>query len=423
MTSGQFKSVALDFIWVERETRQRRELKNIEELAHSISTVGLINPPVIKRDGELIAGERRWTAVKSLGWTSIPVQFVDELDPAELHLLELEENVQRMQLPWEEECKAVEEYHRLQRERDPDWSMEKTGEMLGIKKTSVSEKIAVARELLSGNTMVAGADKFSTARGIVQRAQERKAAAATTLAIASVPGVKPAPAEAAPSAPIAPLLHADFHEWAAAYTDQPFNFLHCDFPYGVDADKHAQGQAKSQGGYADGFEVYVALLDTLETSMSNVVHDSAHLMFWFSMDYYQYTLDRLTLMGWRVNPFPLMWMKDDNTGILPDPSRGPRRIYETAFMAARGDRKIVRAKSNAFAHPGKDKSIHMSEKPVPMLKHFMEMFVDEYSFCLDPTAGSANSLKAAQGLGAGRVLGLERDEEFFSRAKEAYFNE
>jgi ParB/RepB/Spo0J family partition protein len=423
MTSGQFKSVPLDFIWVERETRQRRELKNIEELAHSISTVGLINPPVIKRDGELVAGERRWTAIKSLGWTSIPVQWVDELDPAELHLLELEENVQRMQLPWEEECRAVEEYHRLQRERDPDWSMEKTGEMLGLKKASVSEKIAVAKELTSGNKMVVSADKFSTALGIVKRAQERKAATASTQAIAAVPGIKLPSAEEVPAAKQVPLLHADFHEWAAGYTDQPFNFIHCDFPYGVDADKHHQGQAKSQGGYADGFDIYVALLDTLETSMSNVVHDSAHLMFWFSLDYYQYTLDRLTLMGWRVNPFPLIWMKDDNTGILPDPSRGPRRIYETAFFASRGDRKIVRAKSNAFAHPGKDKSIHMSEKPVPMLKHFMEMFVDEYSFVLDPTAGSANSLKAAQALGAGRVQGLERDEEFFNRAKDAYYIE
>jgi DNA modification methylase len=145
-------------------------------------------------------------------------------------------------------------------------------------------------------------------------------------------------------------------------------------------------------------------------------------MFWFSMDYYQETFDRLTKMGWKVNRFPLIWMKDDNTGILPDANRGPRRIYETAFFASRGDRKIVRAKSNAFSWAGKDKSIHMSEKPVPMLKHFMEMFVDEYSFVLDPTAGSANSLKAATVLGAGRVLGLERDEEFYNRAKEAYFN-
>ena len=64
----------------------------------------------------------------------------------------------------------------------------------------------------------------------------------------------------------------------------------------------------------------------------------------------------------------------------------------------------------------------MSEKPVGMLKHFMGMIVDEYSVVLDPTAGSANALKAASALGAPTVLGLERDTEFYNRAKEAYFN-
>jgi predicted RNA methylase len=63
----------------------------------------------------------------------------------------------------------------------------------------------------------------------------------------------------------------------------------------------------------------------------------------------------------------------------------------------------------------------MSEKPVPMLKHFMEMTVDEYSRVLDPTAGSANALKAATALGAPTVLGLERDAEFFARSTAAYF--
>lgn len=417
MTTGQFESVPIGKIWIDRSKRQRREIKDIALLADSIRAVGLINPPVIKRDGELIAGERRWTAVKSLGWTHISVQWEDELDPAQLHLLELEENVQRSQLEWKDECKAIAEYHRLRCEADHTWDITKTAEQLNSSRQVIGEKLRVAKEIEDGNERIIAAPKYSTARGIAQRTEERK----TASVLAAVKAAAPGPAASAPAVKTVPLLHEDFHAWSAAYSGQPFNFLHCDFPYGVNADQHNQGQAAAQGGYADGPEVYFALLDTLSTAMGNVVADSAHLMFWFSMDYYTETFDALVKMGWRVNAFPLMWMKNDNTGILPDPSRGPRRIYETAFMASRGDRKIVRAKSNAFAHPGKDKSIHMSEKPVAMLKHFMEMFVDEYSFVLDPTAGSANSLKAAQSLGAGRVLGLERDAEFFNRAKEAYY--
>lgn len=419
MTTGQFESVAISFIWVNREKRQRRELKKIPELAQSIQSAGLINPPVIKRDGELIAGERRWTAIQSLGWTHIPIQWEDELDPAQLHLIELEENVQREQLEWKDECLAVQEYHTLRLSMDPEWSVRRTAEYLNQAEQTVGAKLKVAKEIAAGNERVIAAPKYSTARGITQRSEERK----TASVLAQIKIATPGPDREAPAPKTIPLLNEDFHEWSASYTGQPFNFLHCDFPYGVGADGHNQGQAAAMGGYDDSEEVYWNLVYALHSTMDNVVAPSAHLMFWFSMDYYHETLEALTNMGWKVNPFPLVWVKNDNTGILPDPSRGPRRIYETAFMASRGDRKIVRAKSNAFAHPGKDKSIHMSEKPVPMLKHFMEMFVDEYSFVLDPTAGSANSLKAATALGAGRVLGLERDAEFYNRAKEAYFDE
>lgn len=415
MTTGEFTSFPIDRIYVNREGRQRRELAKIDELMDSIQRVGgLINPITIQRDGQLRAGERRWTACTRLGWTHIPVQFVEDLDEAQLQLLELEENVGRLDLSWQDECMAVARYHQMRGSIEKDWSQTKTAEALGISQNSVSEKIGVAGEINRGNTRVAEAPKFSVARNVVARVNER--AAQTTLA-----SLKGTPKEA----PRVPLLHADFNEWAPSYTEQPFNFLHCDFPYGINADGHAQGQAAVAGGYEDSEQVYWKLLDTLEGFMYSGVAASAHLMFWFSMDFYQPTLDRLTKMGWKVNPFPLVWMKNDNTGILPDPQRGPRRIYETAFFASRGDRKITSrgAVANAFAHPGRDKEIHMSEKPVPMLKHFMGMIVDEYSNVLDPTAGSANALKAASALGASRVLGLERDGEFYNRATEAYFND
>lgn len=418
MTSGEFKSVPLSFIQVNRDERQRKELKDIPALAASITRVGLIHPPVVDRDGTLRTGERRYTAVKSLGWSHIPVQFSDELTAPEAQALELEENIARVDIEWQEECLAIAKYHSLMSEVEPEWTQDKTADALGYSPKTLTDKLRVAKELNGGNTRIAEAPKYSVARGISQRTAAR-ASANEVEAITSGGLV----AEAAPmAAKRVPLLNEDFHDWSAAYTGPRFNFIHCDFPYGVNADAHDQGQAAALGGYADSPDIYWALLDTLGGAMDNVVADSAHLMFWFSMDYYHETKSRLEAMGWAINPFPLVWFKNDNTGILPDPTRGPRRVYETAFLGARGDRPVVRAKANAFAHPGKDKSIHMSEKPVPMLKHFMEMFVDGYSRVFDPTAGSANALKAATSLGAPTVLGLERDPEFFARSTAAYFN-
>lgn len=421
MTSGQFTSFPVDQIYVNRDERQRKELKNIEQLADSIKRIGLINPIVIERTGELRAGERRWTAIKSLGWTHVSVQFVDELSPAEFQILELEENIRREQLEWPDECRAVAKYHSLMLADNQSWTLDQTAEALGMSRNSVGDKLGVARELEAGNQRVIDAPKMSVARNIVARTRERaQSSAITALATGAFP-----PSGTPIALPTAPLVHMDFHEWARTYKGWGFNLIHCDFPYGIGADTHDQGASKSHGGYADSPEVYKALLDTLGLCMNNgVISDSAHLMFWFSMDTYKFTFDRLTDMGWKVNEFPLIWYKSDNIGILSDPNRGPRRVYETAFFASRGDRRITPsgAVANVCAWPGRSKPIHMSEKPVQMLRHFMRMMVDEYSRVLDPTAGSGNALKAAQELDAGYVIGLEANEEFYQRAVDMYFS-
>jgi len=54
--------------------RHRKDMGDLEGLAASIATVGLLHPPVITEDGRLICGERRVLAMRDiLRWTTIPV--------------------------------------------------------------------------------------------------------------------------------------------------------------------------------------------------------------------------------------------------------------------------------------------------------------------------------------------------------------
>jgi len=54
--------------------RHRRDMGELEVLAASIATVGLLHPPVITKDGVLVCGERRLLAMRDiLGWKTIPV--------------------------------------------------------------------------------------------------------------------------------------------------------------------------------------------------------------------------------------------------------------------------------------------------------------------------------------------------------------
>src|SRR5262245_60128149 len=106
MTSGSFRSVPTASIRVNRDERQRREIEGIDVLADSIRRLGLIHALVITRDGVLVAGERRLHALKQLGWDKVPVQYIDEVDPHTLRAIELEENIKRRDLTWQDQCRA-----------------------------------------------------------------------------------------------------------------------------------------------------------------------------------------------------------------------------------------------------------------------------------------------------------------------------
>ena len=405
MTSGQFHSVQISSITVDREGRQRRDLGDIPALADSIRRLGLINPICITRDMVLVAGERRLAACKSLGHTHVPCHYTDELEPSALRAIELEENIKRQQLEWQDECRAVKEFHAIRKADKPDWSLEDTADALGLSISFVSSKIFVADNL--NNERIASAPRFSTALGVATRAHDR----AKDQLIASLGAPQPVREES--------ILNLSFLDWAPSYAGPKFNFIHCDFPYGIGADKFNQGAAPLHGGYDDKEETFWLLVNCLNDNIDRIASESAHIMFWFSMHYYSQILDRFARFSdWTIEPFPLVWVKSDNIGILPDPQRGPRRIYETAFFGSRGDRKVVRSKSNAISHPSQ-RDIHMSIKPETMLAHFFEMFVDSSTRLLDPTCGSGGALRAAELLGASHVIGLEINPEFAESARSA----
>ena len=410
-----------------RDTRQRRELEGIEELANSIKLNGLINPIVIADDNTLIAGERRLTACKTLGWDTIPVRRLSSLTGPERERIELAENIDRQDLPWKDKAATIKRYHELR--SSEGLSIEAIAEELNMSRRSFTSYVAVQEQIEAANPLVLAADKFSTARAVTERATARSTAEvleSISLDIdkAILPSVPAAPASPAPApvireTPAAPILNADFHEWAATYSGPRFNFLHCDFPYGIDNNTHAQSMAKVLGGYEDSYDVYTALLKTLSTNLNRIVADSAHMIFWYSMKHHQSTLLALEQMGWRVNPVPLIWHKSDNVGILPDPKRGPRQVYEVAFFCSIGDRQVVQPVSNVFSGPT-TKSVHTSEKSIAMLRHFFRMTVDAHTRMLDPTCGSSNSLIAAQSSRPAEVLGLEYNPEFHARAVAHY---
>lgn len=78
------------------------DMGDIAALAESIAAVGLLHPIAVTADGTLVAGGRRLAAVRSLGWTEVPVTVATVSNLADLLRAEADENTCRKGLtPYE----------------------------------------------------------------------------------------------------------------------------------------------------------------------------------------------------------------------------------------------------------------------------------------------------------------------------------
>ena len=114
----------------------------LEELAASIRSNGIIQPLIVRRNGEgfqIVAGERRWRAAKLAGLTEVPIVVQDVADPQMLELA-LIENIQR------EDLNPIETAHAYERlGRELGLSQEEIGRRTGKDRSSITNTIRLLR--------------------------------------------------------------------------------------------------------------------------------------------------------------------------------------------------------------------------------------------------------------------------------------
>jgi ParB family transcriptional regulator, chromosome partitioning protein len=163
------------------QPRKEFKLEELSELQASLRASGLLQPitvrPAPNGSGfELIAGERRFRAASSLGWTEIPA-VVRTIDDKTLLTLALIENLQRSDLnPLEE----AEGYKRLVDEFA--LSHAQVGEVVGKDRSTVANLLrllqlpAAVRRLLGDGTLALGHARallgLSDERAMIELARE-----------------------------------------------------------------------------------------------------------------------------------------------------------------------------------------------------------------------------------------------------------
>ncbi len=94
--------------------RARKDEGDLTSLMESLDTIGQLNPIILNSKMELIAGYRRLTAAKKLGWTKISATIIEIHDKADMLAIEIDENVHRLAF---DDADLAEAYKRLQKLR------------------------------------------------------------------------------------------------------------------------------------------------------------------------------------------------------------------------------------------------------------------------------------------------------------------
>lgn len=160
----------------------RREFapEQLAELESSIRANGLLQPLVVRprtadtpegAEWELIAGERRWRAVRRLGWTEVPV-VVKEIDDRAMLVLAIVENIQREELSPLEEAAG---YQRLV--EDFGFTQQEVAESVGKDRSTVANLLRLLQLPASVQGMMnRGELSMGHARAILGLSGEREMA-------------------------------------------------------------------------------------------------------------------------------------------------------------------------------------------------------------------------------------------------------
>jgi hypothetical protein len=162
--------------------RMRKDLGDIDSLKQSLAEHGLLQPigvrpsPTTQGFFQVIWGGRRFEAATQLGWEDIECKILTCEEDYELREKELEENIRRKDMTWQEQSMSMYEIHDLKVRRNAiigeRWGYRETGQLLGISLGNVSYTLEVAKRLRTGDEEITEAPNLTEALRILVRRKE-----------------------------------------------------------------------------------------------------------------------------------------------------------------------------------------------------------------------------------------------------------
>lgn len=412
-----------DIIVPSDRQRQQFDQKPLDTLADSIGRLGLFHAIVLENDGRTLrAGERRTRAVTLLDapymydGQDVPPGFIPyttlaELSEAQLFEIELEENIQRQDITWQERTRAYGRLFELQqRISGPQpLTVSEFGRTLHPESPKPAAQTAGAHLKVAvhlDDPDVAGAKSLKEAENIIRRKNEGILRQELLSRVGEIKSPH--------------ILHnASAFDILPTLADNSVDIILTDPPYGIDMDKMNTQSGSSSGlthSYQDDEAYALRCVGLLAEEGMRATKASAVCYMFCDVRLWPQWSRVFESSGWYVWPFPVIWNKAP-TGSLVGQANGPRHCYEAVLIAIKGNRPVNFVGEDVISIPGPQQNKrHPAEKPVALYERLLSWSAAPGDIVLDPFAGCGPIFPASNSHGC-FAIGCEKDPNHFSIAE------
>lgn len=433
------QEIPIDSIFI--GSRRRKDYGNIDELARSMKENGQITAITVAPPNEealadptysgqpwiLVAGGRRIEAARRAGFTSIRALDREHIDPLQLRVLELAENLDRKEMSFLEQVNAKQEMFLLRKEQNPEITQAEVAREIGETPANFSRDLNVAEAITVRPELASASSKKAVLRAARQISHLEARVARNVLSQTSVGEEVSTGGGNLVSDLARRMVTADARTWLRQQTEGRFDLILTDPPYGIDhySQGHKTRDDSSAGlsEYDDSEAVSLDLYADMVPQMIRVTKPEGWIICFQAEANYNYLRKLfedccLVHYEYRENPnngvCPAyyeggascrfgrveeprwIWYRPNSQNNPRLPELHAKNVYEHILVFNRGEGKLLRPCPNLLSYDAEYGSrIHAMQKPVDLLKDIISRVTLHGESVADPFFGSGSTLVAA----------------------------
>lgn len=383
--------------------RQRTEMdkKELTELAESLKVSGQLQSIVVRRPFEaelaevegkpyvLMVGGRRLAAHMILGWEQIRAELFEDLSQLDAEVAELEENLRRSALSWQDELAARTRIHTLRELQNPFQTVTKTAEELNLNVSQVSRDLQLMALIKQDPSLLQATTKASAVRQAKFKANTAKKLAAVETAQVDDLRQK--------------MVTADWMDFIKTVPDKSVPLILSDLPYAIDQFGVQAGGEDHVSKFDDTKESVLPAIEQLIPELCRVVRPDGWICLFMSYEFHGWLMEQFRKQSFTPELPPWVWNRGNqhgNWGHFPELHAGNR--YEMIVVVNGGSAKLLKKPVEnilSYASLTKEEKFHNHQKPHDLLIELISRFTVPGELVIDICFGSGAHLAAAAATG------------------------